>query len=186
MIEFAGPPAKLVSEYGLVSDFASKKTAKGLDELKLGPAPIDPKLQREVQRTIKDEDASLTNVNNLNLLNGGASTSNLINPIASTSTEPQLMDSTPPVDPSLPPLISPYPAEIPPYPTSMRTIDVAREVEKVREARKRIKLGAEAYLSNSNGAVMNGMNGTGKGKMVGGEAAKPSVCLFTIHDAGER
>lgn len=81
----------------------------------------------------------------------------------------------------LPELISPYPNELPPYPSTLRTIDVMREVEKVREARKRIKLGAEAYAET--GSMLE------KGKEKRGErgegAAKPSVCLFTIHDAGE-
>lgn len=77
----------------------------------------------------------------------------------------------------LPPLVSPFPAEIPPYPVTLRTIDVVREVEKVREARKRIKLGAEAFQ-------LGGGQGLGKEKV--GEAAKPSVCLFTVHDAGDR
>lgn len=58
---------------------------------------------------------------------------------------------------------------------------MAREVEKVREARKRIKLGAEAYAPGATGAIVT----TGKAKEKS-EAAKPSVCLFTIHDAGER
>lgn len=80
-------------------------------------------------------------------------------------------------DGGLAPLVSPFPAEIPPYPSTLRTIDVAREVEKVREARKRIKLGAEAFQ-------LGGAQGLGKEKVA--EAAKPSVCLFTVHDAGDR
>lgn len=82
----------------------------------------------------------------------------------------------------LPELVSPFPAELPPYPTTLRTIDVAREVEKVREARKRIKLGAEAYAPGAGGPTAQ-LPG---GKREMGEAAKPSVCLFTVHDAGER
>lgn len=56
---------------------------------------------------------------------------------------------------------------------------MAREVEKVREARKRIKLGAEAFQPTP-------APGTTATQVKVAGAAKPSVCLFTIHDAGDR
>ena len=51
-------------------------------------------------------------------------------------------------------------------------VDVAREVAKVREGRKRIRLSAEAF---SETAVSKPPSGT----------HKPSVCMFTVHDAGD-
>jgi len=97
-----------------------------------------------------------------------------------------------------PSLLSPFSSDLPPYPNSIRTIDVQREVELVREARKRIRLGAEAYYppeqqitaGGSGGQLGAGLIGNGgssadkkedRAKKVG----KPSVCLFTIHDAGD-
>lgn len=70
-------------------------------------------------------------------------------------------------------LVSPQTSETLPYPANMRSIDVAREVERVREGRKRIKLGGEAfYLTNGAEPSVTG-------------AAKPSVCIFTLHDTGD-
>ncbi|KAL8283331.1 hypothetical protein RQP46_005741 [Phenoliferia psychrophenolica] len=191
-----GPPAKSATEYGLLSDFNRKPRA--LDELKLGPAPLDPKLQREVARLVKDEDGPVASTSSATPA-ALASSSSLP---TSTSTDPvptpqdsQLSttltapssSSLPTADSSTtttndsggPPLVSPFPSELPPYPVSLRTIDVAREVEKVREARKRIKLGGEAFRASTSAVVGVGQppNPT--------DAAKPSVCLFTIHDAGE-
>lgn len=104
-------------------------------------------------------------------------------------------------------LISPFPAELPPYPSTFRTLDVLREVEKVREARKRIRLGAEAYAPE--GALIPKAGGGAQGgaklgaALLGADGAeaktgaaaredqrrgvgKPSVCLFTLHDTGDR
>jgi hypothetical protein len=67
----------------------------------------------------------------------------------------------------------PTPDQLPPYPSSFRMVDVKREVEKIKEARKRIRLGPEAFTE-------------GHQARAGGSASKPSVCLFTVHDAGDR
>ncbi|TNY21852.1 WD40-repeat-containing domain protein [Rhodotorula diobovata] len=100
-------------------------------------------------------------------------------------------------------LISPFPAELPPYPSTFRTLDVAREVERVREARKRIRLGPEAYAPE--GALIPATRGEGGGALGAGllgergaegrargaredqrrGVGKPSVCLFTLHDTGD-
>lgn len=117
-------------------------------------------------------------------------------------------------------LVAPFPADLPPYPSTFRTLDVQREVELVREARKRIRLGAEAYAPEpalvptaasasasassaaaaaAAAAAVGGRPSVGMG---GGTAVKevlaneredkrkgigkPSVCLFTLHDTGDR
>lgn len=144
--QFAGPPAKSPTGYGLASDFsAAVRTEHGLEDVRLGQVPTFGKLAEEVARTIKAEDPD--------------------GPPVPTDGSPLIEVSTPAE--GQPPLDPPFPGERVPYPTGFRTIDVAREVEKVREARKRIKLGGEAYVKD------------------GGAAAKPSVCLFTVHDAGD-
>ncbi|GAA5893440.1 hypothetical protein JCM6882_008034 [Rhodosporidiobolus microsporus] len=104
----------------------------------------------------------------------------------------------PPSGPATEKLLAPFPADLPPYPSTFRTLDVQREVELVREARKRVRLGAEAYRAEGQlvtaaaaaaaaaggaqvGAGLKQPEREEKGKGVG----KPSVCLFTVHDAGE-
>lgn len=206
-----GPPAKTPTDFGLSSDFSSKRAPKTLDELKLGPAPLDPKLQREIARAVRDDegapapaplapagDGTTTTAEGSAMgtpapVDPNAPATGDAKPTApaatdfadgTTSTVGAAADgtSTTEAEGGLPELISPFPAELPPYPSTLRTIDVAREVEKVREARKRIKLGAEAYAPGATGQVVTT---AGKAKEKS-EAAKPSVCLFTIHDAGER
>ncbi|GAA5906804.1 hypothetical protein JCM8208_000044 [Rhodotorula glutinis] len=98
-------------------------------------------------------------------------------------------------------LISPFKDDLPPYPSSFRTLDVAREVERVREARKRIRLGPAAYApegalipttrgdgAGALGAGLLGDKGDGKARLrddLRKGVAKPSVCLFTLHDSGD-
>lgn len=211
-----GPPTKIATEFGLTSDFQGKRPIQPLEELKLGPAPIDPKLSREVARLVKDEEDAAKGTGGSDekekegggeggmaidepaattttAAEGGATESTTESGDAAAATTTTTSTDTPVVPPltidptpsssTLPDLISPYPAELPPYPSTLRTIDVMREVEKVREARKRIKLGAEAYVSTNGTVVKKEVGGTANG--VSG-AAKPSVCLFTVHDAGER
>lgn len=67
-----------------------------------------------------------------------------------------------------------------PYPGGFRVADVKREVEKIREARKRIRLGPEAFKTES------ALDGDGeKEKQALLQSNKPSVCLFTVHDAAQ-
>lgn len=145
--QFAGPPARAPSGYGLASDFAAAaRTADhGLEDVRLGQVPVFGKLAEEVARAIKAEDPD--------------------GPPVPTDGSPLIEVSTPAEGQAA--LDPPFPGERVPYPSGFRTIDVAREVERVREARKRIRLGGEAYGRE------------------GGAAAKPSVCLFTVHDAGD-
>lgn len=169
MTALPGPPAKSATDYGLISDF--NRRPRPLDELKLGPAPLDPKLAREVLRVVKDEDPTAP------LPAGLADLAQPADALTSALPAPGLATDDAPA--AGPPLVSPFPSELPPYPSTLRTIDVAREVEKVREARKRIKLGGEAFQRVAPAAGVGAPpNPT--------DAAKPSVCLFTVHDAGER
>ncbi|KAI5474370.1 transcription initiation factor TFIID subunit 5 [Pseudohyphozyma bogoriensis] len=183
---FPGPPLAVASDYGLLSEMASKRSKDMLHELKLGPAPMDAKLEREVLRAVKEEEpASTADASTSAAAAGtadGAQTANANGEAAAAALpEPTVLDLTTPQankDSALPPLVSPFPADLPPYPNSLRTIDVAREVERVREARKRIKLGAEAYQP----AKVVTMGAQTQDKSA---AAKPSACLFTIHDSGD-
>ncbi|SCZ89531.1 BZ3500_MvSof-1268-A1-R1_Chr9g10444 [Microbotryum saponariae] len=185
-----GPPSKTPTGYGLLSDFAGKEpSSKALDPLKLGPAPVDPNLEREVARQVKDDaaqDAMDTSTPSANGINGSTSTSEPKAGPGSTPLAIDFADASPHAENV--PLINPVPSDMLPMPQTLRTIDVMREVEKVREARKRIKLSAEAYVAVPATTTMNGANGDKVGVPLGQvtEAAKPSVCIFTIHDAGDR
>lgn len=195
-IAIPGPPAKSATDFGLLSDFLGRRAPKELDELKLGPAPLDPKLEREVTRLVKDEEGAsaaasaqpLASTSSAAIPGPSASTTEPA-PEASTSTLPeidiQLTQADGVVNPSAETaahLVSPFPGELLPYPSTLRTIDVAREVEKVREARKRIKLGAEGFKNSDGRVVVAG----DKNEALRSEVGKPSVCLFTVHDAGDR
>ncbi|KAH9837181.1 TFIID and SAGA subunit [Rhodofomes roseus] len=61
-------------------------------------------------------------------------------------------------------------SELPPYPPSFRTMDIKREVEKVRDARKRIRL-ERTEVRTTQGVVKN--------------QPLPSICAYTLHDVGE-
>ncbi|KZT72808.1 TFIID and SAGA subunit [Daedalea quercina L-15889] len=60
--------------------------------------------------------------------------------------------------------------DLPPYPPSFRTIDMKREVEKVRDARKRIRL-ERTEVRTPQGVTKN--------------QPLPSICAYTLHDVGE-
>lgn len=55
----------------------------------------------------------------------------------------------------------------------MRVLDLAREVARVREGRKRIRLSAQAFQEG------------GPNRLAPVGIHKPSVCLFTVHDASD-
>ncbi|SCV69766.1 BQ2448_1160 [Microbotryum intermedium] len=184
-----GPPSKTPTGYGLLSKFAGREpSSKGLDPLKLGPAPVDPNLEREVARQVKDDaanDAMDTSIPTANGINGSTTTNDPTRGAGSTPLAIEFADASPHAVNV--PLVAPAPSDMLPMPQTLRTIDVMREVEKVREARKRIKLSAEAYVAVP--ATTTTTNGSGDkvGVPLGQvtEAAKPSVCIFTIHDAGD-
>ena len=131
-----------------------------LEPLKLGMMPMDPKLEKEVQRSLVSQGISTSN---------DAADSSLSASIQTPSTDVQSSD-------------------LPPYPPSFRTIDVKREVEKVREARKRIKLGpprqqpsaAKGGEEADKEALMQVVRGQS-----GAKWNLPSVCMFTLHDTGD-
>ncbi|KAG0152568.1 hypothetical protein CROQUDRAFT_667391 [Cronartium quercuum f. sp. fusiforme G11] len=125
-------------------------------QLKLGPVPKDPKLMKEVERIISTEEKKSTEDNQDTIMTDGT--------LPNKSSDEPLNKNN---------LLEPTVNDLLPYPNNFRTLDLMREVELVREARKRIKLGPEAF---NNG-------GSGSEKKL--EVWKPSVCAFTIHDAGD-
>lgn len=124
-------------------------TSKG--ELKLGPAPIPEDLRAETERVLREQ-AMLDRDPNAQY---------------------DIHFSRPQ---AVPGVILPTEADLLSHPPSFKAIDVQREVEKVRDARKRIRLEPSALTSVDPGSAQ-------------GAAARaralPSVCAYTLHDVGE-
>lgn len=147
-------------------------------DLKLGPAPIAPQLREEAERVIKEEEDAMAIDGSSTQLNGD------VKPSDSSSTGPSVLDLS-----SLngtaglaPPLID----EILPQAAVFRSVDVKREVERVRDARKRIKLDPSVLYENANayGTETNGYSSqpvASSSKLQ--SSALPSICAYTFHDA---
>jgi transcription initiation factor TFIID subunit 5 len=118
-------------------------------DLKLGPAPISDELKAETQRVLRDQ--------------------------ALVDRDPNAYDvqST---RQAMPGVISPTESDLLPHPPTFRTIDVEREANHVRDARKRIRLEpsllANADLNSAQGAAFRAR-------------ALPSICAYTLHDVPE-
>ena len=130
-------------------DANAYNTSKG--ELKLGPAPIPEELRAETERTLREQ--------------------------AMVDHDPGAQYDLHFARPAPPPgLVSPAISDLPPHPPSFKTVDVKREVEKVRDARKRIRLDPSALTS----ANLNSPQGA-----AARARALPSICAYTFHDVGE-
>lgn len=120
-------------------------------ELKLGTPPISEDLRTETERVLREQ-AMLDRDPNAQY---------------------DIHFSRPQVVPGV---ISPTEADMLPHPPSFKTIDVQREVEKVRDARKRIRFEPSTLTSVDLGSAQ-------------GAAARaralPSICTYTLHDVGE-
>ncbi|CCM05203.1 uncharacterized protein FIBRA_07412 [Fibroporia radiculosa] len=130
-----------------INDPQSFNQSKG--GLKLGDAPISEELRAETERVLKEQAM------------GNRSPGSLHD-------HHQFMRT--PVSSSL---VSPSQSDLPPYPPSFKSVDVKREIEKVRDARKCIRL--DRITSNAHGS-----HGASTSTL-----PLPSICTYTIHDAGE-
>lgn len=79
--------------------------------------------------------------------------------------------------PTVPGTTAPSISDLPPHPPSFKTVDLKREIEKVRDERKRIRLDPSVLT-----AV--GVNSAAAAATVRSHAL-PSVCAYTIHDVPE-
>jgi transcription initiation factor TFIID subunit 5 len=120
-------------------------------ELKLGPVPLSDELRIETERLLRDQ--------------------------AVMDREPPLQQDTyyqrPPTAQGV---IAPTEADLLAHPPTFKTIDAHREMEKVRDARKRIRLEPSA-LHNVD---MNSPQ-AGAARI----RALPSICAFTLQDVPE-
>lgn len=131
------------------TDPQSFNASKG--ELKLGPAPLPEELQAETERVLREQ--------------------------AMVDRDPNSQYDLHYARPAPPPgVVSPTLADLPPHPPTFKTVDVKREVEKVRDARKRIRL-EPSVLNNVNPNTPQGAAARSR--------ALPSICAYTLHDVGE-
>ncbi|GJE87646.1 transcription initiation factor TFIID subunit 5 [Phanerochaete sordida] len=145
--ETTGVLSPLLPQAGF-KDAASFNASKG--ELKLGPAPLPEELQQEAERELREK--------------------------AMLERDPSGQLDAQHLRPSVPGLVSPSLSDLPPHPSTFKMTDVKREVERVRDARKRIKL-EPAYL--------NGVNPNSPQAAAARARALPSICAYTLHDVGE-
>ncbi|KAG8704553.1 Transcription initiation factor TFIID subunit 5 [Ceratobasidium sp. 394] len=80
---------------------------------------------------------------------------------------------------SVPGLVAPSHADLLPQPPTFKQADVKREVEKVRDARKRIRLDPNVLGPDAGEAAGSVERFTAAQR----SGALPSVCAFTVHDA---
>jgi transcription initiation factor TFIID subunit 5 len=78
--------------------------------------------------------------------------------------------------PAVPGLTAPLESDLLPHPPNFRTIDVRREVEKVRDARKRIRLDP---------TTLGNLDINSPQASVARARALPSISCYTLHDVGE-
>lgn len=146
--ESTGVLAPLIPQAGF-KDPQSFNASKG--ELKLGPAPLNEELQAESERVLREQ--------------------------AMVDRDPNAQYDLQYARPAPPPgVISPSLTDLPPHPPTFRTVDVKREVEKVRDARKRIRLEP---------SVLNNVNPNTPQGAIARARALPSICAYTLHDVGE-
>ncbi len=120
-------------------------------DLKLGPAPISEELRTETERVLRDQ--------------------------AMVDRDPGAQYDLHYARPAaVPGITAPSISDLPPYPPNFKTIDVKREVEKIRDIRKRIRLEPSA-LGSANVNTPQGAAARAR--------ALPSICAYTLHDAGE-
>lgn len=137
------------SNGSIITDPRSFNALKG--ELKLGPMPISEDLQTETERILREQ--------------------------AMVDRDPNSQYDVQWARPTVPAgVISPSMTDLLPHPPTFQTIDVKREVEKVRDARKRIRLEPSA-INNINADTPQGAAARAR--------ALPSICAYTLHDVGE-
>ncbi|KAH7883518.1 TFIID and SAGA subunit [Phlebopus sp. FC_14] len=119
-------------------------------ELKLGPPPISEELRAETERALREQ--------------------------AMLDRDPSAQYDIHYARPTAAPgIVSPTEADLLPHPPSFKTVDVQREVEKVRDARKRIRLEPSTLSS----VDLNSVGGAARARGL------PSICVYTLHDVGE-
>lgn len=119
-------------------------------DLKLGPPPISEELRSEAEHVLRAQSL--------------------------VEQDPAAHFDSLNIRPAVPGVTAPSESDLPPLPPSFKAIDVKREVEKVRDARKRIKLEPSALASVD---INSPQGGAARAR------ALPSICAYTLHDTAE-
>ncbi|KIJ45050.1 hypothetical protein M422DRAFT_29906 [Sphaerobolus stellatus SS14] len=143
---------------GLLSSSRSSDANSLRGDLKLGPAPIDDGLRQEAERRIREQQMS-----GFDPEVSGGSQHDLPFPYGVLPTG----------------MMAPTSSELLPRPPQFRTIDVQREVDRIRDARKRIKLDPSSLSGDIE------IHGFDKQSTAARAKALPSICAYTLHDAAD-
>lgn len=76
-------------------------------------------------------------------------------------------------------MLAPATSDLLPKPAQFRTIDIQREVDRIRDARKRIKLDPSVLSGDVDIHGFDKQSSTARAK------ALPSICTYTLHDAAD-
>ncbi|KAF7320062.1 TFIID and SAGA subunit [Mycena kentingensis (nom. inval.)] len=128
----------------------SPKTFNAHHIVKLGPAPMNEELRNETQRVLREQ--------------------------ALVDRDPAGQYEIPVGRPAVPGTTAPTPADLQrlPAPPTFRTVDVEREANSVRDARKRIRLEPSLLVN---------VDPTSPQAAQVRARALPSICTYTLHDA---
>lgn len=126
--------------------------------LKLGPLPIDDTLRQEAERRLREQQ-----MNGFDPEVSGGSQYDLPFPFGVV-----------PVG-----IMAPTGNELLPRPPQFRTFDIQREMDRVRDARKRIKLDPSSLSGDID------IHGFDRQSTAARARALPSICAYTLHDAAD-
>ncbi|KAI0053312.1 TFIID and SAGA subunit [Auriscalpium vulgare] len=134
---------------GAMTNPQAFNTAKG--ELKLGPMPMSEELQTETEKSLREQ--------------------------AMLDRDPAAQYDVHSIRPApVTGVVAPTAGDLLPHPATFKSADIRREVEKVRDARKRIRLDPSALssvdLNTPQGAAAR-------------QRALPSICAYTLQDVPE-
>jgi transcription initiation factor TFIID subunit 5 len=127
-------------------------------DLKLGPSPVNDALRQEADRRLREQQMNGFDPE----LSGG----------------PQY-DLPFPFGVMPAGVVAPSANELLPRPPQFRTVDVQREMDRVRDARKRIKLDPSSLSGDID------IHGFDKQSTAARAKALPSICAYTLHDAAD-
>lgn len=127
-------------------------------DLKLGPLPVDDALRHEAERRLREQQ-----MNGFDPEVSGGSQYDLPFPFGVTPAG----------------IVAPSVNDLLPRPPQFRTVDIQREMDRVRDARKRIKLDPSLLSGDID------IHGFDRQSTAARAKALPSICAYTLHDAAD-
>ena len=165
-----------VSEGDVIAEYNARSAGP---QLKLHPRiPLAEDLQDEVEHVLREEQNQILRQQGKEPLPPRLPATMDEDEEGSRAQSAQPEEAPNPDDPSAD-LIAPTLAELPPHPTTYRTIDLLREVERVRDARKCLRIDPKLAAEAASGNAAKPEAWPGIQRTVG----LPSVCMYTFYDA---